>query len=53
MRVKVSIGRTKWATSIFPDRKRGTYLLPVKKEVRKAEGLQAGTLASVRLETLG
>ena len=39
IRVNVTVGATTWATSIFPDSKRGTYILPVKKAVRKAEGL--------------
>ena len=32
--VKVTIGKTSWKTSIFPEKK-GTYLLPIKKDVRK------------------
>ena len=38
-----------WRTSIFPDNKRGTYLLPVKKQVRTAEGLTDGSVCSVDL----
>ncbi|MEZ4156515.1 MAG: DUF1905 domain-containing protein [Candidatus Paceibacterota bacterium] len=37
--VEVKIGKTQWSTSIFPDKKSGTYLLPLKAQVRKAEGL--------------
>jgi hypothetical protein len=48
-RVEVTIGKTRWTTSIFPDRKRATYVLPVKKEVRVAERLAAGTSAKVQL----
>lgn len=33
--VVVTIGKTSWRTSIFPDRKAGAYLLPLKAEVRK------------------
>lgn len=47
--VEVSIGATTWSTSIFPDRGRGTYLLPVKKAVRRAEGLEVGDRPTVRL----
>lgn len=36
-------------TSIFPDRKRGAYLLPIKRDVRTAEGLTAGDQVTVRL----
>lgn len=38
--VVVTIGKTKWNTSIFPDRKSGTYLLPLKGQVRKVEGIE-------------
>ncbi|MCF7834162.1 MAG: DUF1905 domain-containing protein [Candidatus Pacebacteria bacterium] len=37
--VSVSIGKTSWKTSIFPDKRSGTYLLPLKAEVRKKEGI--------------
>jgi hypothetical protein len=37
--VRVQIGSTQWKTSIFPDKKRGTYLLPLKAAVRKAEAI--------------
>jgi len=37
--IKVTIGDTSWKTSIFPDKRSGTYLLPIKAEVRKKEGI--------------
>lgn len=37
IRVIVTIGKTEWKTSIFPDKKTDTYLLPLKSPVRKAE----------------
>ena len=49
VRVSVQIGDTRWETSVFPDRKRGTYVLPVKKPVRTAEGLHAGMLVEMEL----
>lgn len=36
IRVSVAIGKTVWHTSIFPDKKAGTYLLPLKMAIRKA-----------------
>lgn len=48
IRVEVTIGGTTWQTSIFPEAERG-YVLPVKKPVRKAENLEAGSTASVSL----
>lgn len=52
VRVEVVIGGTRWRTSLFPDTKRATYLLPVKKAVRSAEGLAAGSVAAVDLVVL-
>ena len=49
VRVRVTIGETTWSTSIFPDSKRGAYVLPVKADVRRREGLSAGSRASVVL----
>lgn len=52
VRVEVTIGTTAWRTSIFPDNARRTYVLPVKKAVRRAEQLEAGDTAHVRIELL-
>jgi hypothetical protein len=52
IRVKVRIGSTRWATSIFPDSKHATFVLPVKKAVRTAEGLEAGCVVRVDLEVV-
>ena len=49
LRVDVTIGKTQWSTSVFPDRKRGTYVLPLKRQVRVAEQLVAGAPAQVSL----
>lgn len=39
IRVEATVGRTSWKTSIFPDKKSGSYLLPLKADVRKAENI--------------
>jgi len=52
VKVEVTIGSTTWATSIFPDTKRGTFILPVKKAVRTAEDLVDGTTAELTLRVL-
>ena len=49
IRVSVRIGQTAWQTSIFPN-KQGSYDLPVKASVRKAEKLRDGDLVTVQLE---
>lgn len=40
--VLVTIGKTNWKTSIFPDKKAGAYLLPLKADVRKKEKIAEG-----------
>jgi hypothetical protein len=50
VRVRVTVGDSRWATSIFPDGKRGCYVLPIKRAVRKAEGLDEGDTATVTVE---
>ena len=45
--VTVEIGFTEWTTSLFP--KEGTYLVPLKDAVRKAEGIEPGSTVEVRV----
>lgn len=52
LRVRATVGTTTWQTSIFPDRARGSFALPIKKGVRRAEALDPGDVASVTLEVL-
>lgn len=47
--VKVTLGKTIWKTSIFPDRKSGTFILPLKALVRKNEGIEAGDNVQITL----
>lgn len=48
--VAVTIGATRWLTSIFPDSSAGSYLLPVKASVRKKEKLMDGKKVAFTLE---
>ncbi|MBE8525443.1 DUF1905 domain-containing protein [Amycolatopsis sp. H6(2020)] len=50
VRVRVTVGATRWQTSIFPDSSRGAYVLPVKRAVREAEGLEVGDTCTLRVE---
>ncbi len=50
VRVAATVGDSHWRTSVFPDRKAGTYLLPMKKSVRDAQHLEAGDECVVHLE---
>lgn len=40
--VEVTTGETTWKTSIFYDSKAETYMLPLKAEVRRKEGIRDG-----------
>jgi len=48
--VKAQIGKSKWVTSIFPDRRSDTYLLPLKKQIRYEENLYDGIDIDVSIE---
>lgn len=48
--VQVTLGKTIWKTSIFPDKRSGTYILPLKADVRKKEGVSYDDSVSFVLE---
>lgn len=48
--VSATIGATTWKTSIFPDKKAGAYLLPLKADVRKKEHIGAEDTISLLLD---
>lgn len=50
LKVQATIGGSTWRTSIFPSSEHKSYLLPVKAQIRKAEGLTEGKLVSLQLE---
>lgn len=50
IQVIVTIGATSWKTSIFPDKESGSYLLPVKAQVRKEENVVAEHKVDLLLE---
>lgn len=52
VKVEVTIGDTQWRTSLFPSKEAEAYVLPLKKAVRKAEGLEDGTEAEVTVRIL-
>jgi hypothetical protein len=47
--VEVTLGSSTWRTSVFPDSKRGAFLLPVKKQVRTREQVEVGDVVTVEL----
>ena len=52
VRVQATVGGSSWRTSVFPDSKRGCYVLPIKRAVRKAEGLEPGATTTVTVELI-
>lgn len=52
VRVEVTVGATTWQTSIFPDSKAQSYVLPVKRQVRVKESLGPGTPVNVTLRVI-
>lgn len=48
--VNVTLGNSTWKTSIFPDK--GTYLLPIKSQIRKAENTKEGDVLNIKLEII-
>ena len=49
VRVTATIGTTDWQTSLFPNKQQGGYMLPLKADVRKREGVREGDVISVSL----
>lgn len=48
--VTVTVGAAKWDTSVFPDTKIGSFILPLKAAVRKQEGIIADQQIKVMIE---
>lgn len=51
VKVTVTLGRSRWQTSLFPNRD-GSWFLPIKKPVRLAEGIEEGDRVEVELDLL-
>lgn len=49
VRVEATVGGSTWRTSIFPDTKAASYLLPVKRAIRVAEGVDDGDRLRIEL----
>ncbi len=49
VKVQVRVGEMTWRTSVFPDSESGCFVLPVKRAVREANGVEAGDEIEVGL----
>jgi len=47
LKAMASVGNAEWETAIWFDTKHQTYLLPLKAEVRKREGIEANQIIDV------
>jgi len=47
--VEVTVGSSSWKTSLFPDKQAASFVFPVKKAVRRQEGIEADSELVVRL----
>jgi hypothetical protein len=52
VRVEVRIGPSTWRTSLFPDKASACFVLPVKRAVRQANGVEEGDPVEVALRLL-
>lgn len=52
VRVHATIGSETWKTSVFPDSKSGSYVLPVKKEVRKSTDSDVGDMVDIAVSLI-
>lgn len=50
--VEVTIGKTTWTTSIFPENKDGAFMFPIKVDVRKKENIVEGKIVTFKLKIL-
>lgn len=49
VKVNAQIGQSRWQTSLFPNKRLGGFMLPLKAEVRKREHLSEGDAIEVVL----
>ncbi len=52
VRVQVNIGGSEWQTSLFPDKKSGSYFLPIKAAIRHNEHLTSGDIVTATLHAV-
>lgn len=52
LKVSATIGNTVWKTSIFPDRKTSTYVLPIKGDVRKKERIANNDTVTIQFQII-
>lgn len=49
--VEVTVGESTWETSVFPDKRRESFVLPMKAAIRRAEAIDEGDDVVITLRT--
>ena len=52
MRVRVRLADQEWSTSIFPSKQEQGYILPIKRAIREAVGVDVGDAFLIQLDIL-
>lgn len=52
VKVFVTLGASRWSTSVFPESADGSYVVAIKGSVRRAEGVGLGDRVRLGIETL-
>jgi hypothetical protein len=52
VKVLVTLGGSRWSTSVFPESADGAYIVAIKGSVRRAEGVDLGDRVRLGVETL-
>jgi len=52
VKVRARIGPSEWDSSIFPSSSTGSFVLPLNKAVRRANGIDSGDVVDVELDIL-
>lgn len=50
VKIKATLGKTSWETSLFPYKREDTYLLAIKKAIRQKESVFDGDFIKVKIE---
>lgn len=50
IRVDIRLGSSTWQSSLFPDKKSDSYLLPINSAIRIREGIEHGDRADIQLD---
>ncbi|HYD02959.1 MAG TPA: DUF1905 domain-containing protein [Alphaproteobacteria bacterium] len=51
VKVKMTLGKTSWESSIFPDKKHG-FLIAIKADIRKKENINNGDKVKIKIEPI-